>query len=80
MTNNINLYALAYPLYNLLYQQICECECILDEHSNSGECYGLKYNGTIYSNCQCKRFKPLGLNINLYSEMEFNDEPKGMVQ
>lgn len=74
MRNNINLNPLNFPLYSLLNNQICECECLIDEHSNNGVCYGLKFNGTIYSACGCKRFKPLGLNINLYSEIETENE------
>jgi hypothetical protein len=73
MNNATNLYLLAYPLFNLLTKQICMCECIIEEHNEQGICYGLKYNGIIYSSCSCKRFKPLGINLNLYSEMEFND-------
>lgn len=72
--NNINIYSLAYPLYNLLNQLFCICECTKDEHLNDNECYGLHYNNVIYSACRCKKFRPLGINLNLYSEMEFTDE------
>jgi hypothetical protein len=72
MTNNINLYSLEYPLFNLINNQICECDHLKDEHLDNKICYGLDFNGSIWIACNCKNLKPKGLNINLYSEMEIN--------
>lgn len=43
---------------DLFNDKVCICGCLVEEHLNKkGNCYGLQFNGTVYTACRCSLVK-----------------------
>lgn len=56
-------------LEDLISGEFCVCGHLISEHF-MGECGGLDFNGTVWSNCRCKNAKVAPFEIKLNVEID----------
>jgi hypothetical protein len=50
-------------LEQALIENFCECLHSIDEEHIGNKCFGLDYNGTIWSDCKCRKPKLIEFRI-----------------